>query len=295
MPTLRIDPPLVATLGELLELAVRLEREAIDGYVMLAKRMRRENRADLADLFEGLAADERGHLDMVSAWIEEANPPVGPARIFAATDNAGMFDDGDALIVAPELLNAYRAFSVAVRNEEQAFMLWSYVAADAASTEIRQAAERMALEELGHVRILRKARRTAFHDLRSHRLIVADDLAAVETQLADWLEMNAGDARAEGTASWSSLSTDARQRARQMIDVPFAAPLGLAPLPEGGTISAMVLCEFLLERYLDLSEREGDDGLRQRAQTFAAATIDCLQALRGRAKKNAATLATSPQ
>ena len=52
---------------------------------------------------------------------------------------------------------------MAVRNEERAFAFWSYVAAHAEVAEVRQAAETMAHEELGHVSILRRERRNAFH------------------------------------------------------------------------------------------------------------------------------------
>jgi rubrerythrin len=52
---------------------------------------------------------------------------------------------------------------MAVRNEERAFAFWAYLAAYSADPEIKNAAEAMAREELGHVSILRKERRRAYH------------------------------------------------------------------------------------------------------------------------------------
>jgi rubrerythrin len=55
---------------------------------------------------------------------------------------------------------------MAVRNEERAFTLWSYIAAQAEEKEIQPAAERMAHEELGHASLLRRARREAYRAAR---------------------------------------------------------------------------------------------------------------------------------
>src|SRR5437868_944502 len=65
------------------------------------------------------------------------------------------------------LATPYRALSMAVRNEERAFALWTYIAAQAEDPAIRQAAETMAREELEHVSLLRRARRRAYHAQRA--------------------------------------------------------------------------------------------------------------------------------
>jgi hypothetical protein len=84
-----------------------------------------------------------------------------PSVLRAESD--ATFDDEGAGTVAPELVDAYRAFSMAVRNEERAFSFWIYVAAQSPSPELRAAAEQMAREELDHVARLRRERRRAFH------------------------------------------------------------------------------------------------------------------------------------
>jgi rubrerythrin len=71
---------------------------------------------------------------------------------------------------------------MAVRNEERAFTLWSYIAAQAEEKEIQPAAERMAHEELGHAWLLRRARRAAY---RAERVGRSDERAtSVEELLA---------------------------------------------------------------------------------------------------------------
>jgi rubrerythrin len=76
------------------------------------------------------------------------------------------FDDEGTGTASPGLVTPYRALSMAVRNEERAFTFWGYIAAHAESHEIGQAAESMAREELGHVALLRRERRRAYHQQR---------------------------------------------------------------------------------------------------------------------------------
>lgn len=60
-------------------------------------------------------------------------------------------------------LTPYEALSVAVRNEQQAFRFYSYLAAIAEDDRIRARAEVLAKEELDHVVRLRARRRQAYH------------------------------------------------------------------------------------------------------------------------------------
>ena len=148
---------------ELLALARSMEQEAIEGYVSLGSRMRDLGRPDLAAVFDALVAEEEGHLSNVDTWRDALGQPKAAVPAHPPEE---LFDDEGAGIVAPELLSAYRAFSMAVRNEERAFVFWTYVAAHANSEEIRQASERMAREELGHIAKLRRERRPP--DARAH-------------------------------------------------------------------------------------------------------------------------------
>ena len=53
----------IASIAELYVHAIAIEREAAERYAELAERMRDESNEDLAELFAGLAALEKGHLD----------------------------------------------------------------------------------------------------------------------------------------------------------------------------------------------------------------------------------------
>ncbi len=264
-------------MDELLALARAMEQEAITGYVALAERMRHENRPDLAAVFEVLTAEEEGHLGNVDRWIEQS-----AVTIPAATPlQEPLFDDEGAALVAPELLNSYRAFSMAVRNEERAFVFWSYVSAHAPSEEIRQAAERMAREELGHVATLRRERRRAFHDLRrSGTRPVHGEIAALELRLSDHLEARAVRAAGRQAERLRGLAEEAQARSASAVAMPFGRTAVLDNVPEEAEARLVPLCELLLDCYLDLAEREKDEDARLRAQACAGELIACLPVVR---------------
>ncbi|WP_026187082.1 ferritin family protein [Ensifer sp. BR816] len=266
MPERGSEPWVMASMSELLSFARAMEQEAVDGYVALAARMRAESRPDLAAVFERLVAEERGHLGKVDEWLgDRAAEPVNLAE--------PLFDDEGAGVVAPELLTSYRAFSMAVRNEERAFVFWTYAAAHAPSDEIRQAAERLAREELGHVATLRRERRRAFHELRRGESgSVRGDLPALERRLSDLLGEHSG--------RLAGLANEALERAAALSeDPPGVTPL-LDHVSENVPGRLVPLCEFLLDCYLDLAERESAESARARMQTFASDMIRCLYAAR---------------
>lgn len=132
----------------LIRTAARMEQEAIEGYEALRDRMCAEGRPELVAVFERLIAEERSHLSEVTGWSKASGvEATGNAVALASTPD--LFDPEGADLIPPEALSAYRAFSIAVRNEERAFEFWSYVAGRAPSPEIRQAAERMAGRGIG--------------------------------------------------------------------------------------------------------------------------------------------------
>ena len=273
----RDEPWAIETMDALLAVARAMEEEAIAGYVALAGRMRDEGRPDLAAVFDALQAEEQSHLGSVEQWIAKASVAV-PVDV---TLKEPMFDDEGAALVAPELLNSYRAFSMAVRNEERAFVFWTYVAAHAPSEEIRQAAERMAREELGHVATLRRERRRAFHDLRRAGVKSArGNIAALELRLSDHLEGRAVRAAARDAARFRELAEEAQARSAAAVATPFGPTPALEVVPEGAEARPVPLCELLLDCYLDLAEREKDEDTRLRAQAYSGQMIAWLHAVR---------------
>jgi len=272
----------IASLEELFAVAAAMEREAIEGYADLASHMHRENQPALAEVFEQLVAEETMHLDNVGHWAQRLTgrePDLSALR----TEPDALFDDEGAGSVAPELLSAYRAFSIAVRNEERAFAFWTYVASQSPSDELRRAAEQMAREELDHVARLRRERRHAFHENRRAAVASGDGwtLPALENRLAALLDEAA---RNEQSEAQSKLLTDMALAARKRAGALTHADPGDTALlknvqPE---VSARLrpVTELLLDSYLDLGERSPSQAVRGQAQIYAAELLDCLEAVR---------------
>lgn len=195
---LRTEPAgTLHSLDELFALADEMEREAATKYTELAIEMRRQDRPDLVAVFTDLAAAEREHVDSVRRWSQSRRGKA-PDPAFVRWDAPETFDgDAAAEIKHSKLMTPYRALAMAVRNEERAFAFWSYLAAFADDPEIKRAAEGMASEELGHVAILRKARRQAYRQAtdasrRCKTLAKQIDAAVLERQLAGRLEQLEG-------------------------------------------------------------------------------------------------------
>lgn len=282
MTLLRSEPfAEVETLEELLAIAYRMEQEAFGNYTDLAERMRREGRPDLVPVFERLAGEEARHIDNVVDWSQRVSGTM-PDLAKLQWEPADTFDDEGASAIAPELMGAYRSFSMAVRNEERAFLFWTHVAAQTDQDPLRLAAEQMAREELGHLTTLRVERRRAFHAERAAKAqLEAASLPDLELRFADLLQAAA--ARQEG-ASGSGLEAaarEARERSAALADAPF----GPSPLVQDGLRPdvlgrAVPLCELLLDCYLDFAERLPGEEDRTRAQRFAGRLVACRSALR---------------
>lgn len=265
----------VDSMEELFAIAAAMEQVAIDGYSALAARMRHENQPDLAAVFDRLVAEESAHLANVDHW-SKAVLGKAPDDSTAGWDPGASFDDEGADQIAPELLSAYRAFSIAVRNEERAFAFWTYLAAKAGSDALRAACEQMAREELGHIATLRRERRRAFHAQGGPR--TRWTTIALEQRLAELLS----DAAAKSGAEWMAVHADgARRRSGALLDRPLGdRPLPLAHSPEGAGDRMLPCAELLLDCYLDLAERLPSQDDRDRAQVFAAEVLGTLQAIR---------------
>lgn len=280
MPRSNAEPAVpIRTLEELFAVAAAMERSAIDGYGALAERMRREGRGELVAVFERLVEEESGHLDKVAELSRQftGTPPDAAALRWDPEPN---FDDEGAGSVAPELLSAYRAFSIAVRNEERAFAFWTYVAAQSGADDLRRAAEQMARAELEHVAALRRERRRAFHADRAAGR-ESWTLAALEARLAELLDAAAGQA-AEPAARQrlAHLATRARERAAGLARAPLDHTPLLDQIHPDAAGRLRPAAELLLEAYLDLGERLSTQAGQERAQAGAADLLDCISATR---------------
>lgn len=277
MSRLNAEPPVLTTMHAVLETAARMEQEAIDGYVALRQRMLDENQPALAAVFERLIAEEETHLRQVGVWAAET-VQTDTAGTIAAPDLSPMFDAEGADMVPPETLDAYRAFSAAVRNEERAFMFWSYVAAQAPSADVRQAAEKMAREELGHVATMRRERRQAFHAARVAAppgdtpdiLGLEEHFLKLLTAVAEWQDDQTSRAFIEETQtrirSIPGLAFRRKPRLSGQLDLVLGQPV--------------TLCGILLDYYLDGMNCEKSEPALDFCAAAASQLVRCLTFLR---------------
>jgi rubrerythrin len=151
---------LVTTIRQMLSIADAMERGAAERYEAFAACMRRVGHADLADVFDALALEERQHVDSVEK-LAQASQAVGADADITGFALPAAFEVGD--VGSAALLTPYKALSIAVRCEEEAFTFWAYVASEATNVEVRTRAEAMARQELVHASKLRHQRRRAYH------------------------------------------------------------------------------------------------------------------------------------
>ncbi|MCO5091753.1 ferritin family protein [Bosea sp. (in: a-proteobacteria)] len=284
MSLLKAEPSTpVRTLEELFSIAHAMEREAAHRYAEIAERMKGAGNFGLAAVFERLSADEQGHLAQVAHWSQQMKGKA-PDSALIRWKLPETFDDEGISTTDPQLLSAYRALAMAVRNEERAFAFWSYVAAQAADPEIQQAAEAMAHEELGHVATLRRERRRAFHSGRPGPIDEAGGsasgqaTASLERRLAELLEQMSARAPPAEQPRLKAFAEAARRHARELEGSPISVPAGSYP----PTLSDRpeVLAEWLSERYLEAADDLHDEQELVRVQALAGHAIARLAWLR---------------
>lgn len=264
----------LGSLDELFALAHAMEEEASTRYAELAAEMHRQDKPELAAVFEHLSRAEREHVDAVTRW-SQSRLGHKPDPALVRWQAPETFDSATAAEIATsQLMTPYRALSMATVNEERAFAFWSYIAAFSEDAAVKAAAETMAREELGHVAAVRKERRKAYHRQRDHlrRTASAEDLfqspdaAGLERRLSRLLKEEAD--RLEGPAASRAreLSLQCEEMAQQAGHVgAFAADLG-----HGG---AQAIAEALADAYLEAAELSRDQERLEVLQTLAAQAI----------------------
>ncbi|WP_019198769.1 ferritin-like domain-containing protein [Afipia birgiae] len=267
------------SLDELFALANAMEQESASKYDDLAADMQRQNKPDLAAVFAQLAAAEREHVDSVARW-SQSRIGRAPDPALVRWEAPETFDrETAAEIMTSRLMTPYRALSMAVRNEERAFAFWSYVAGFAEDPEIKQTAEAMAREELGHVATLRKERRRAYHGEDNKMRAVEQgnvgqvDAAALERRLAGQLADLKR--RVEGEAA---------NRARELLQETTrmsAQAAGIGRFPANlEQCDAQTIAEALADAYLEGAENSVDPGRLESMQALAGYAIARLAWLR---------------
>jgi len=149
------------TLPVLVGIASAIEREAVERYATLAETMERRGETEVAEAFRRMREEERRHVDEVEQWAASLGQHVPDPMQFSWRLPAELSRSWDE-VAHSALLTPYRAFAIAVDNEQRAFALYSYLAAAADDPEVAAHAERLALEELRHAALMRRWRRDAW-------------------------------------------------------------------------------------------------------------------------------------
>ena len=167
--TLKMLETNVKTTADLMTIALNAEREAIRRYSHLAEKMHEGGNESAAALFERMIREEEGHERLITEWMAqeqvEENPDIAPVR-WRDPGVSTVYDDEAR---DPYYSSPYRALAFAVHNEEIAFRFYTHVAAHSENSEVREYAEVLAREELGHAALLRAERRRAYHAERDQR------------------------------------------------------------------------------------------------------------------------------
>ena len=152
----------VKTTSDLMSIALHAEHNAVRRYVRLAEATQRHGNQEAAAMFERMVEEEQAHEHMIEEWARlegvELRTDIGPL----AWEDPQVPTDYDGEAVDPEYSTPYRALAFAVHNEERAFHFYVYVAATADDASVREHAETLAREELGHAALLRTMRRRAW-------------------------------------------------------------------------------------------------------------------------------------
>jgi rubrerythrin len=280
MALLKSEPPAaVRSLGELFALANQMELDAARRYAELAEAMRAQGSERSAAVFARLADEEARHVEAVAEMcVGQTGEPPAPSEIRWLPPETLDVEGIDA--TDPRLVSEYKALSMAVRNEERAFAFWSFVAAQAGPTAVRQAAERMAHVELEHVALLRRERRRAYHAQRRTRPAGSTpSIQALELHLAEACEQGARRATENLAGRLTEVAAEARRMAGEVAEAGLPPPAA-ADLPIEATDSLVAVAELLVDRYLEAAELAKDEATVARAQSFAQSAIARLAWLR---------------
>lgn len=153
----------VKTSRDLLSIALQAEREAIRRYTQLAAAMHTGNNDSAAALFERMVLEEQEHERLLVEWMTQESIVENPTIAPISWHDPNIATTYDAEARDPYYSSPYRALAFAVHNEEIAFRFYTHVAAESDNQEVRNYAETLAREELGHAALLRAERRHAYH------------------------------------------------------------------------------------------------------------------------------------
>jgi len=142
----------IATLGDLLAHALRIEEDAEERYAMLADQMEVHNDPALAKLFRRFAGHEAHHAAEIRERMAGMDiPALKPWQFRWDADESPEAVDFTAV---RQGMTARAALELALQAERQALDFFRRIAAAAGDDELRSWAEEFAGEEAEHVRLV---------------------------------------------------------------------------------------------------------------------------------------------
>jgi hypothetical protein len=287
-PLLTAVPPVpVRSISELYAIAFDLAQRAAQRYGALAERID-ENFWPVRSVFEVLTTRERDRCDSLSAACLAAcgkRPDIADLR-WAPIDLVPAAEIAD--IKDSSLSTPYKAWALAARHRQRAFVFWTYVIALAEDPLVRLTAEKLAHEALSDGNLLRRERRLAW---RAERKIGAEDATThdgiAEPASAALLES----LLLKDMMAWSQgLVPTQREQLLTLGSVPLPSPF-LTPTDRDGTEPgyaeieqvkrrALRRAEQLSNIYLNEADHAADQSSMELAQKLAAQSIMRLAGLR---------------
>ena len=140
-----------AHLVALMSTALAIELEAAERYGELADVMETHNNPDVAALFRRMQAIEALHADAIRkemGWTRAA--PAAAALAEPEGPETPGYDD------VHYLMQPYHALEIALAAEERAVRFFGDLARVATTATVREAAQRLAAEEVEHVELVRE-------------------------------------------------------------------------------------------------------------------------------------------
>ena len=271
----------VRSLEELFALAQELESRAAARYGGLANNMREQGAVALAAILDDLAAQRRRRQDRVIAWSNQWSGKAQSPKPLR-WELPEMFDDESIDQAAASLVTPYRILAMAVRNEQRAFSLFSYIAANTTEPAVREVAEAMARDKLERVSALRRERRRAFHAERDRGAPTRKraspqsfgEIAELEDELADQLDLLGEQLKDESSRLRArEFARQSRELARELCRATAGTTERTHIHEDGASRPIEATAELLVERYLALAEDAEDEAAVRLAQAHAQTAI----------------------
>lgn len=278
----------VQSVDELLAMAEAIEHDASRRYGELAARMRLRNAPHVAAIFDLLATIEAKHA--VAIAHSAGSSLTGPNKPTTEWESPETFD---AEAGSAQDLTPYRALAVSVRNEERAFVFYSYIAAHALNDVVRKLAEGLAKDELTHAALLRRERRKAYHEAGREPFRRARTLPP--SLDAFWHLCAESDQRAAvyhracaqslgpvnpSAASLMSVADDEEASARDAFLKSGRQGTAIAIPTDPTYHGAIRLIEEAFDQYADIAARSQNEAIMLAAQEMAARTVQRLSIAR---------------